>query len=249
VGEGVGDGGVGVHRGAAALQFGESVAAERVDEQFGGVPPVSTMTLRSVGTVRSGARGSAAREVVARGWMKVRVAPWMVAAASGSVSTRARAATVKVACRYGRWLTQWTSGMLRVANRAASAQSPSTAPARVNWVAFASQRDHPRVPKRVHHPVELAVTADERTHLQRQLPRERIHRRQRSELPLQPRRSHLKHPLGPAEVAQAMLTQIDEPHVVGHHVTGQIRVACEHTICPPCATASRRAARFTADPK
>ncbi len=42
--------------------------------------------------------------------MSVWAAPWMVAAASGSVSARARAETVRMAWRYGRWFIQWSVG-------------------------------------------------------------------------------------------------------------------------------------------
>ena len=65
--------------------------------------------------------------------MSVWAAPWIVAAASGSVTASARAEMVRMPWRYGRWLIQWMWGMLRVATRAARGQSRTMAAATVMW--------------------------------------------------------------------------------------------------------------------
>ena len=88
----------------------------------------------------------------------------------------------------------------------------------------ARQRHHPRLAQRGDRPVDLTLAADERTHLQRQVPRERIHRRQRRELrPPTPGAHTWNTRSARDKITQSVLTQIDEVHALGQHVTREIR--------------------------
>ena len=67
--------------------------------------------------------------------------------------------------------------------------------ARLAHSADPGQRHHPGLPQRFADPVELPLATNERAHLQRQVPRERIQGRQRRKLAPQTRRAHLENTL------------------------------------------------------
>ena len=80
---------------------------------------------------------------------------------------------------------------------------------------YPRQRHNSSLAQRVNRALDLALPADERAHPQRQVPRRRVERHQDGEVAHQARMYDLEHMHRAGKIAQAMLTQISQRHVVG----------------------------------
>ena len=70
---------------------------------------------------------------------------------------------------------------------------------------------------------DLGLAPDERRHLTRQVvARERVQRAERRELPPQIGMGYLKQALRPPQVTQPVLSQVDEPVLLGERVVEQL---------------------------
>ena len=70
--------------------------------------------------------------------------------------------------------------------------------------------------------MQLVVATDERRQLHRQVARERVERSQGRESRRPARRRDLEDPLGPREVAQAVLAEVEQRHAVGEVVSDEL---------------------------
>ena len=59
---------------------------------------------------------------------------------------------------------------------------------------------------------------------------------------------YLKQMLRPSQITQPVLSQVDEPVLLGEGVVEYLYRRGDTTIWPPCATDISRSARFTAPP-
>ena len=71
-------------------------------------------------------------------------------------------------------------------------------------------------------PGQLLLAPDKRGELDRQVPRKRIQTPKRRELTGQPRHLELKDALGARQIAQPMLSQLDQPHLARERIPDQL---------------------------